>query len=376
MKAPKVSKKLVFLCAVFLLADWPFLLADTQARTRAQQRSASAAPTPADIVQFVRDRFEWPPTVKIDAQPVNQASFPRFYQTAVTVDDGKQKSVSNVFITTDARCFVYGNIFALTGASNAEIVHCVRAAAKLPATAEITVGPFASSPFPDFLQSTVTIHQGTKVQSGEFFVTRDRRTGILGLVLPFRRDFVEQLISTKDQPSVGTANARVTIVEYADLECPSCARFQKFLETEFLPRYGSKVRIIFKEFPLPSHVWSTPAAIANECGYMQDPSKFLNYRTLIFGNQETINATNVREQLLHLAATAGLNAAGIGSCLDAKASMSRIEACRKEVETLRVFKTPTFFVNGRIVIGIPPAPAFYAIVDEAMAGTNGMSRRR
>ena len=225
MKISKIRHQLPLWCGILLLANWTSLSADTQTRARVQQR-VSAAPTPADIVQFVRDRFEYPPTVKVDAQPVHQAPFSHFYQTAVTVDDGKQKGISNVFITTDARCFVYGNIFALTGVSDAEVVHCLREAAKLPATAEITVGAFASSAFPDFLKATVTVRQGTKVQSGDLFVTRDRRTGILGLVLPFRRDFVEQLINTKDQPSVGPVNARVTIVEYADLDARAALAFR------------------------------------------------------------------------------------------------------------------------------------------------------
>ena len=48
----------------------------------------------------------------------------------------------------------------------------------------------------------------------------------------------------------------MTIVEYADLECPTCARMHEFLETKVVPRYGNKVRIVFKEFPLPMHDWS------------------------------------------------------------------------------------------------------------------------
>ena len=245
----KLNKRLVPLCGMFILVACTLLPADTPHGESTKRMAVPAAASPANIIQYIRDRFEVPQAIRVDAVPVHQSAFPRFYQTAVTVDDGKQKIVSDVFITNDARCFVYGNIFALNGATNADVVRCVRDAAKLPATAEVTVGPFASSAFPDFLKSTVTVRQGTKVQAGELFVTRDRRTGILGLVLPFRRDFVEQLIDTKNQPSVGPASARVTIVEYADLECPTCAYFQKFLESEFFPRYGSKVRIVFKEFP-------------------------------------------------------------------------------------------------------------------------------
>lgn len=370
MMRSKHSAWIALLCGMSILVTWSAIFGYTQHGVSAQRPAVPSAATPANIVQYVRDRFEVPTTVKVDAEPVRQSPFPRFFQTAVTLDDGRQKPVNNVFITNDALCFVVGNIFAVNCASNAEIVHCVREAAKLPATAEVTVGPYVNSAFPDFLKSIVTAKDGTKVETGELFVTRDHPTGILGLMLPFRRDFVERLINTKDQPSIRQANARATIVEYADLECPTCAYFQKFLETEFLPHYGSKVRIIFKELPLSFHPWSATAAIANECAYLIDPSKFLNYRTLIFANQETISATNVREQALSLGKEAGLNKVTLSSCLDAKASRSRTEACLKEAETLGVNKTPTFFVNGRIVIGVPLAPAFYGIVDEAMASTD------
>ncbi len=367
MMCPKRNHRLVLLCGMFILATWNPLFGDTQQGMSAQQPGALAAASPANIIQYIRDRFKVPAGVKVDAEPVHRSTFPRFYQTTVTVDDGNQKRVSDVFITSDALCLVTGNVFALSGASNADVVRCVREAAKLPPTAQVTVGPFTNTAFSDFLESTVTVRDGNNVQNGELYVTRDHRTGVLGLVLPFRRDFVERLINTKDQPSVGPANAPVTIVEYADLECPHCALFQKFLESELLPHYGSKVRIVFKEFPWAFHPWSTTAAIANECAYQIDPSKFLNYRTLIFGNQEAINVSNLRAQLLSLGEQAGLDQLRLGKCLDAKASLGRIEACRKEAHALRVTETPTFFVNGRIVMGVAPTLALYAIVDEAMA---------
>ena len=367
MTIPKIHKHLAPLCAVFMFVTWTSLLAETQPAGIPPHNGVPAAASPANIIQYVRDRFEMPQTVTIDAQPVHRSPFPHFYQTSVTLDDGKQKRVSDVFITDDARCFIAGNLFAMTGTTSAEIARCVRDAVRLPATAEVTVGPFAKTAFPGFLKSSVTVRDGTKSQTGELYMTQDHRTGIFGLVLPFRRDFVEQLIDTRNQPSVGPSNARVTIVEYADLECPMCAYFQKFLEGELLPRYAGKVRVIFKEFAISSHPWSTTAAVANECADRIDPSKFLNYRSLIFANQETISATNLREQLLSLGEQAGLNRVNLSSCLDAKASMGRVEAGRNEAQALGVNKTPTFFVNGRIVIGIRSASAFNAIIDEALA---------
>jgi len=368
MPRSKLRKADAAWCALFIAMTCSCLLGDTRHAGGAGKAGVSELPAPASIVQYVRDRFEIPEKVKLDAEPLRRSSYPQFYQTVVTLDDGKQKQTSNVYITNDRLCFVMGNIFALTGASNEEITRSLRDAAKVPPAAEVTVGTFKETPFLDFRKATVTVKDGSKVQTGGVFVTRDGRTGILGLVLPFRRDFVERLINTQGQPSVGPAHARVTIVEYADLECPSCAYFHKFLESEFLPKYGRKVRIIFKEFPLPSHEWSATAAVANECAYLMNPSKFLNYRTLIFGNQGTISAANVRERLMSLGDQAGLKHAGLAACLDAQASQERIEACKREAENLGVNKTPTFCINGRIVVGVPSTAGFCKVVDEALAG--------
>jgi protein-disulfide isomerase len=368
MPRSKLRKADALWCGLLITMTCGSLLGDPRHAGGAGKAGVNELPAPASVVQYVRDRFEIPEKVKLEAEPLRRSSYPRFYQTVVTLDNGKQKQTNNVYITDDRLCFVMGNIFALTGESNAEIVRRLRDAAKVPPAAEVTVGSFKETPFLEFLKATLTVKAGSKAQTGELFVTRDRRTAVLGLVLPFRRDFVERLINTQDQPGVGPARARVTIVEYADLECPSCAYFHKFLEGEFLPKYGSKVRIIFKEFPLPSHHWSAAAAVANECAYLINPSKFLQYRTLIFGNQGTINAADVRERLLSLGDQAGLERAGLTTCLDSQATQGRIEACRREAENLGVNKTPTFCVNGRIVVGIPSTAGFCKIVDEALAG--------
>lgn len=368
MRRSKLRNTGTLWCGLFLAMTSGCLFADTRRAGGVERAAVTGLPAPASIVDYVRNRFEISDKIKMDAEPLRPSSFPHFYQTVLTLDDGKLKQNRDVYITNDRLCFVMGNLFVLTGATDTEIIRCIREAGKVPPAADVSLSSFKETPCPGFLKSTVTVKVGTKVQTGDVFVTRDRRTGILGLVLPFRRDFVEKLINTKGQPGVGPAQARVTIVEYADLECPSCAYFHKFLESEFLPKYGKKVRIIFKEFPLPSHQWSGTAAVANECAYMINPSKFADYRTLIFGNQETINSGNVRERLLSLGEQAGLNRVRLATCLDSKASEGRIEACRKEAENLGVNKTPTFCVNGRIVVGIPSTAAFCKLVDEALAG--------
>jgi len=336
----------------------------------AQDASASAATglaSPEKIVQYVRDRFQVPESVKLTAEPLRNSQYPVFFQTIVTTDDGKEKRTSNVFITKDGRCFVLGNVFDLHQGSTDEIIRCVREVAEVPPQTELKIGTFNETLSSLFLKAVITANDGKNTQTGQVFITKDRRTGILGLILPFREDFVRGLIKTKDVPSLGPSNAPVTVVEYADLQCPACARLHEFLEKELLPKYGDKVRVIFKEFPLPMHDWSTVAAVANECAYQISPSVFPRYRTLVFANQDAINASNVRERLLALGNDAGVDRSRLAACIDSKASLSRVEAARQEGEDLGVDKTPTTFVNGKIIVGLASQATFDQIVDEALA---------
>ncbi len=325
--------------------------------------------SPANVVQFVRDRFGIPESAVVNAQPVKPSALPHFYQTIVTVDDGGNKRALNAFITDDGQCFALGSLFALEGATVADIVKCVRQAAALSDSAKVSVGAFTSTPFKNFLRSTVTVQVGTKSQKGDVYISRDYRVGFLGLALPFRRDFVESLINARNQPSIGPVDAPVTIFEYADLECPHCALFQKFLETEFLPKYNSRVRIVFKEFPLSFHTWSAVGAVANECAYQIDPASFLPFRSMIFGNQSTINAANVRERLLNLGEEVGLDRARLSMCLDTKASHGRVDSSRAEGEFLVINGTPAFVINGRVLPDLTPS-TFYKVVDEELTAAH------
>jgi protein-disulfide isomerase len=333
---------------------------DTRTTQPAQVASAET------IVQFVRDRFEVPENVKLTADPLDKSEFPMFLQTVVTSDDGKQKHTNNVFVTKDGRCLVVGNLFALHDGSAADLLRCLREAAKIPPQSEVKISAFDKTAFPEFLKFVVTANDGKKTQSGDVFVTKDRRTGILGVVLPFREDLVRSMINIKDMPSQGPANAPVTVVEYADLECPVCARLQEFLEKELLPTYGDKVRVIFKEFPIPGHEWSATAAVANECAYEINPSAFSVYRSLIFANQTSINASNIRERLLHLGEQAGVDAVKLATCIDSSTSLPRVEAGRREGSDLAVNRTPTSFVNGRIVVGLQTPSAWNKIIGDAL----------
>jgi protein-disulfide isomerase len=327
--------------------------------------------TPDKVVSFIRERFSVPETTKMSAEAFRDSPFPDYYQTTVTVDDGKQKKTQPVFATKDGRFLVLGNLFPLAGGSS-QLASQLRQIFKLPPDAQLTVAP-SKSVFPEYSQVTATVTQGSKKQSQNFFVSKDEHLlvagSLYGLNASSERDVLRTIV-TESQPSVGPVRAPVTIVEYADLQCPSCARMHEFLEKQLLPKYGDKVRIVFKEFPLPMHDWSSTAAIANECAYQISPSTFFDYRTRIFASQGAINVTNVRDQMLSLGEQAGVDRVKLAACIDSKASLPRVEKGLREGQVLGVSSTPTFFVNGKILAGAAAPEAFFKTVDEALAASS------
>jgi protein-disulfide isomerase len=323
------------------------------------------------ILQYVREKFGVPENVKMTISSFQPFAYPAYDQAMITVDDGKQPKTQPVYVTKDRHYLIIGQLFPLGSDPKAEILQHIRAAFKVPESASLTVGPLRKSPFPNLSAFTLRAVNGGKEQAQDYYVTKDNHCLVLGsvfnLVVDPRQEAL-RTISTANQPSQGPAHAPVTIVEYADLQCPQCARLHEFLEKELVPKYGDKVRVVFKEFPLPMHDWSMTAAIANECVYRISPEAFVRFRSLIFQNQAAINITNVRDMLLGFADQAGVDRVQLAGCLDAKSSLPRIVQDQQEGKRLDVQSTPTCFVNGKIVVGMPPADFFYRAVDNALRG--------
>ena len=322
------------------------------------------------IVSYVRQRYGIPDTVKVTATPVQTSNFPGFLTSTITTDDGKEPKNTNVFLTNDRHYLIVGFLYALHTNSEGEIAQHVREQFKLPEATSLTVGPFHDSDFPNFLATTVAAENGKQKQSGDFYITKDNRVLVLGSVLDLgfdlKREALRTMVTT-NQPTQGPAHAPVTIVEYADLECPMCGRLHEFLEKELIPKYGDKVRVIFKEFPLVQiHDWALTAAIANECVYEIKPQAFAPYRSLIFQSQATTNAANVRDSLLGYADQVGVDRLRLAGCLDSKASLPRVDDGAREAKQLQILSTPTCFINGRMLVGYPSAEAYYKAVDAAL----------
>jgi len=240
----------------------------------------------------------------------------------------------------------------------------------LSPTAKMTVGPLRPSAFPGFYQTTVTVDDGKQTGTQDFYVSKDGHYLIQGNVYTLGADprrEAERQISTQGKPSAGPASAPVTIVEFADLQCPTCAKMHQFLESQLLPKYGEKVRVVFKEYPLVQiHDWALTAALANECVYVLKPEAFVPYRTKVFENQTNITATSAQAQLERYAEQAGVDPAKLRACIESKQTMGEIESDFKEAQAVGVTSTPTFFINGKMLVGGPAPEEFYKVIDEML----------
>jgi protein-disulfide isomerase len=361
--------KVIGTCAGVLAASTIFLASGQVKRSSAQSTSAPSLKSDR-IIRYIREKFGVPESSNMSLQPFQSAAYPGFYRTTVVVDDGKDKKTSTISVSGDGRYLILSDFLPLGSNPQAGIVKQLTDVFKLPANVKLSVGPFTTSPYAGFVQTAVTADNGERQNKQTYFVTRDKRFIVVGGIFNMGVDPRQHALRTMklaDQPFEGAANAPVTIVEYADLECPSCALEHRFLMNELLPHYGDKVKVVFKEFPLVQiHTWAYTAAIANECAFQIDPSKYAAYRTTIFDHQNNISATTARDLLLYYGQQVGLDRLRLAACVDSKASLPRVEAGMREGQELGVDRTPTFFINGQILIGGGPKEAFFQAVDDAL----------
>lgn len=377
----KGQTRFTLLAGLTVLGGYALFAAQTK---RVHARSVSEPSSSDKVIHYLRVKLNLLDTVNVALEPYRTSALKGFYDTTITVDDGKKaqdsKKMAMVSVSKDGRYVILSNApyqpgastsYALGADPRSDIVRIIRQVYRVPGPVTITASEFQISPFSDFLQTTIAASGSGKTQSLDAYLTKDRHFLILGSIYPLGID-PKQMILTVNQPSVGPRKAPVTIVEYADLECPSCARQHQFLEKELLPKYGDKVRVIFKEFPLEHiHEWALAGAIANQCAYQINPSAFVAYRSLIFEHQSEIDAVQsnpdtVREMLLKYGEQAGIDRIKLAECVDSKASLPRVRASLEEGNKLGVNQTPTFFINGQEVVGGLPPETLFRAIDEAL----------
>ena len=164
-----------------------------------------------------------------------------------------------------------------------------------------------------------------------------------------------------DASGTGPKNAPVTIVEFTDYQCPYCHRAQDVVD-QILQQYEGKVRLVHLDFPLENHPGAVPAARAARCAGEQ--GRFWDFHRSLMTQKGSLDQADLTSR----AATLKLDAGDFAECL---ASDRHLETILEELEQgsdLGVTGTPAYFINGRMVSGAQPFPAFAEIIDAELEG--------
>jgi protein-disulfide isomerase len=222
---------------------------------------------------------------------------------------------------------------------------------------KVSIGPLTDSGVEGILETNIEVVIGENKENAKFYVSKDGKYLFRGEMSDMTKDPLAEaraLFQLKDAPSLGDANAPVTLVEYADFECPTCRSLHDVLRG-LLPNYAGKVRLIFKDYPIEQiHPWARTAAIAGRCAYQQDPKAFWKMYDLIYDHQEVISAANAWTKVSDYAAQSGLNAETFKACMASPEAGNAVNASRANGVQVEVNSTPTIFVNGRRIVGADP----------------------
>ncbi|HLW71181.1 MAG TPA: thioredoxin domain-containing protein [Candidatus Binataceae bacterium] len=238
----------------------------------------------------------------------------------------------------------------------------------------LELGPPSAGPLAGMSQRKVTISngQGQKVEL-KYFTTSDADKGLLvhefaafDIADPWQHASVKSL-HLEDRATLGPASAPITIIEFADFECPYCARAFSEIETVVNTTYKGKVRLIWKNFPLPSHDWAEQAAIAAECARQQNPAAFWAFAGSFYQDQTEINVQNLREHIERYANANSLDVKALNACVLTDAAEAKVLQDRKDGEGIQINSTPTFLVNGVEVVGLPTSNVFDFVITSQLA---------
>ncbi len=177
-------------------------------------------------------------------------------------------------------------------------------------------------------------------------------------------DQVYEIAVPRNAPSKGAANAQVVIQEFSDFQCPFCSRVNPTVQ-QIMREYGNRVRIVWRNYPLPFHDKAHLAAQASLEVFRQGGSeKFWAYHDLLFANQRALERANLEQYAQQVG---GINMGQFRQALDSERHKAAVDADMEAVrEAGARIGTPSFFINGRLLQGAQPFEAFKTAIDRAL----------
>ena len=169
-------------------------------------------------------------------------------------------------------------------------------------------------------------------------------------------------------PRLGASAALVTIVEFSDFQCPFCHRGARTIK-QIVKNYGNRVRLVFRHRPLSFHPYAFLAAQASMAAHAQ--GKFWAYHDILFANSHRLG----KKQLISYAKSLGLNMGKFTAALKAGTYKNYVNKDSKFAQSVGANGTPTFFINGRRVVGAQPYNRFKRVIDQEIMIARGLMRK-
>jgi len=260
-------------------------------------------------------------------------------------------------------------------ALNRHIEVMVRAQFNIPPDISVTFGARKPSQIPGYDTLPVTLSSSKKQQEIDFLISTDGKT--LARLETF--DLVKDPVFAIDiagRPIRGNPTAKVTVINFDDLECPYCARMHQSLFPSTLERYKDKVRFIYKDFPLTElHPWALHAAVDANCLAAQNWDVYWSYVDYVHSHGDEISGADrnpaksfdALNRIARQEATLGkLDPGKLDACLAAQ-DEAQVRASLQEGDSLKIDGAPAVFVDGERIDGAIPEGQVWLVIDRALS---------
>jgi protein-disulfide isomerase len=258
---------------------------------------------------------------------------------------------------------------------NRHIEVLVRAQFNIPPDISVTFGARKPSQIPGYETLPVTLASSKKKQEIDFLISTDGKT--LARLETF--DLVKDPVFAIDiagRPIRGNPTAKVTVINFDDLECPYCARMHQSLFPSTLERYKGRVRFIYKDFPLTElHPWAMHAAVDANCLAAQSGDVYWSYVDYVHSHGDEISGADrspaksfdALNRIARQEATlAKLDPGKLDACLAAQ-DEAQVRASLQEGDSLKIDGAPAVFVDGERIDGAVPEGQLWLVIDRALS---------
>ena len=268
-----------------------------------------------------------------------------------------------------------------TAAVDRRIEVLVRSQFNVPPDYDISLGGKTKSDIPGYDNLPVTFSHNGKQTTVTFLLSKDGNTLARLEKFDISKD-PQSVYSIDHRPIRGNPDAKVTVVNYDDLECPYCARMHEELFPATLDHYKGLVRFVYKDYPLIEiHPWAMHAAVDANCLADQNNDAYWQFVDFAHSHGHEIEGARndvkqafnaLDEQARAIGKQKNLNDSKLNECL-AKQDESVVRASLREGEKLGIEGTPQLFVDGeRVAPGAQPTTAVWDTIDRALKA-NGIT---